>query len=106
VKTFHVYIMTNWPRGTLYTGMTSELHRRVEHHRTGAVEGFTAKYRLTMLVHAEEAPDALAAIAREKEIKRWRRAKKIALIEATNPGWSDLAREWFAEAGRSHRRAR
>jgi putative endonuclease len=85
-----VYIVTNRPRGTLYTGVTSDLPRRAYQHRTGAVEGFTKRYRLRLLVWFERHEDIVEAIAREKTLKRWQRAWKFELIEALNPNWDDL----------------
>ncbi|HEV2398724.1 MAG TPA: GIY-YIG nuclease family protein [Candidatus Sulfotelmatobacter sp.] len=94
-KQFFVYIVTNGPKGaTLYVGITGDLRRRVWQHKNKTVPGFTSRYNLTQLVYYEcfFYPDA--AIAREKEIKGWRRSKKIALIQSMNPGWQDLARDW------------
>ena len=85
-----VYMMTNRRAGTLYVGVTSDLPRRVWEHREGLVEGFTRRYGLTILVWAEHHDDILSAIQREKNIKHWPRAWKIALIEAQNPEWEDL----------------
>ena len=85
-----VYIVTNRPNGTLYVGVTSDLARRVHEHREGTIEGFTRRYRLTRLVHAEFHDDIRDAIQREKAIKRWRRAWKVRLIHEANPGWNDL----------------
>jgi putative endonuclease len=85
MKRFHVYIMTNVARGTLYIGVTSDLARRVEQHKSKQVESFTRRYNLTMLVYSEQADRAIDAITREKQIKGLSRAKKIALIEAANP---------------------
>ena len=85
-----VYIMTNRPYGTLYTGVTNDLARRIWEHRTGALGGFTAKYGIKMLVWYEVHPSVVEAIAREKRIKRWRRRWKLALIETMNPEWLDL----------------
>ncbi|MBL0932417.1 MAG: GIY-YIG nuclease family protein [Alphaproteobacteria bacterium] len=85
-----VYIVTNRPRGTLYTGVTSDLPRRAHQHRTGAVEGFTKRYRLRLLVWFERHEDIVEAIAREKTLKRWHRAWKFELIESLNPNWDDL----------------
>jgi putative endonuclease len=82
--------MTNRPNGTLYVGVTSDLRRRACEHRAGFVEGFTARYELKLLVFCEAHPTMLAAIQREKNIKQWRRAWKIRLIEALNPEWQDL----------------
>jgi putative endonuclease len=87
---FYVYILFNYSR-TLYVGVTNDLVRRVDEHRTGKVPGFTAKYKIKQLAHYEIYPDALSAIAREKQIKGWTRAKKIALVESTNPHWEDLS---------------
>ena len=92
-RTYWVYIMTN-RSGTLYVGMTNNLLRRVGEHRRGQVLGFTSRYKITRLVHAESCSDARAAITREKEIKGWRREKKLALITESNPDWLDLAAGW------------
>ncbi|HNB52713.1 MAG TPA: GIY-YIG nuclease family protein [Anaerolineales bacterium] len=93
---YFVYIM-NSPTGTLYTGMTNDLHRRVYQHKHKLIEGFTSKYNVTRLAYFEESTDVKAAIAREKEIKGWRRSKKIALIKSINPKWQDLAEGWYDE---------
>jgi putative endonuclease len=85
-----VYIMTNKPYGTLYIGVTSDLRRRAYEHRIGAVEGFTKRYGLTRLIHAEQYDDIRLAIQREKSLKRWRRSWKLELIAASNSGWADL----------------
>ena len=92
MKQYFVYIMTN-ASGTLYTGITNNLARRVYEHKNKLVPGFTSKYNITKLVYYEECSDVLAAIAREKQIKGWLRAKKIALIESINPGWQDLGED-------------
>jgi len=89
----YVYIMTNRSR-TLYTGVTNDLRRRVYEHKHKLVPGFTEKYNITRLVYFEETPNVQAALAREKQIKGWLRAKKIALIEEANPGWRDLSEGW------------
>jgi predicted GIY-YIG superfamily endonuclease len=85
-----VYIMANKPNGTLYTGVTSNLPRRVFEHRSGAVAGFTSQYGCKMLVWFAQYDDMANAIAREKQIKAGSRKKKLALIESTNPTWQDL----------------
>jgi putative endonuclease len=85
-----VYIMTERYRGTLYTGVTSDLAARVWAHREGCGSKFCARYRLTRLVYAEEAPTIYEAIAREKAMKKWNRAWKIELVERANPDWDDL----------------
>ena len=85
--------MTN-RSGTLYTGVTNDLRRRVAQHRRGVGSHFTAKYRIRQLIYYQACTDVKSAIAREKEIKGWRRAKKVALIESVNPDWRDLSEEW------------
>ncbi len=75
---------------TLYTGVTSDLARRLAEHRRKTTDGFTSKYNVGMLVYYEATSDVRSAIAREKQIKGWTRAKKIALIESANPQWRDL----------------
>ena len=92
MRRFHVYILSN-RTGTIYTGVTSNLPHRLEQHRAGTADAFTKKYMIDRLVYAEEAPDAQSAIAREKQIKRWRREKKVALIKSINPHWRDLSQE-------------
>jgi putative endonuclease len=87
---YWVYILSSKPHGTLYVGMTSNLVKRAFEHREGLVEGFTKRYGVKRLVWFEEHATALAAIAREKSIKRWARAMKIAVIEESNPDWHDL----------------
>jgi putative endonuclease len=91
---YFVYILTN-RSGTLYTGVTNDLVRRVWEHKRKLVPGFTAKYNIDRLVHFDETSDVSAAIAREKQIKGWSRAKKVALVETANPGWIDLSIEWY-----------
>lgn len=85
-----VYIMASAKNGTLYTGMTSDLIKRVWQHKENIVEGFTKKYHVHQLVYFELVNDMLAAIVREKQIKAGSRTKKIALIEQNNPDWLDL----------------
>ena len=94
-RRYHVYIMASFSR-TLYVGVTNDLGRRVLEHRSKAVPGFTRKYNITRLVHADEFGDVREAIAREKQIKGWRRDRKIELVESVNPEWDDLAETWFA----------
>ena len=94
-RQFYVYIMTNGPRGaTLYVGITGDLVRRVWEHKSKVIPGFTSRYNVTSLVYYECFVYPETAIAREKEIKGWRRSKKILLIEAMNPRWEDLSRDW------------
>ena len=94
-RLFFVYIMTNGPKtAVLYTGITGDLRRRVWQHKNKLVPGFTSRYNLTQLVYYERFIYPDAAIAREKEIKGWRRNKKLRLIESMNPNWDDLACNW------------
>jgi putative endonuclease len=86
-----VYILTSRFRGTIYTGVTSDLVRRVWEHRNGIRSGFPGRYAVHRLVWWEAFGDIELAIGREKQIKRWHRPWKINLIEAANPNWSDLA---------------
>jgi putative endonuclease len=92
MKHYYVYIMTNRSK-TLYTGVTNNLQRRMYEHKHHLVAGFTSKYQITRLVYFEETSDVNAALAREKHIKGWLRAKKVALIESLNPDWRDLSEE-------------
>jgi putative endonuclease len=89
-KTGSVYIMCNQAR-TLYVGVTSDLRGRLHQHRAGTFAGFTKRYGIDRLVFVEVFPEMVSAIAREKQIKGWSRAKKIAWIEKQNPGWDDLS---------------
>jgi putative endonuclease len=89
-RNYCVYILASRSRN-LYVGVTGDLERRLIEHRDGLVEGFTTRYRIFRLVQFEIFGDITAAIAREKEIKGWRREKKIRLIERNNPTWADLA---------------
>lgn len=89
---YWVYILASQARGTLYIGVTGRLAERIAEHRNGRVAGFTRQYRVTRLVLVEEYDDVNEAIAREKAMKKWRRAWKIELIERSNPQWRDL---WF-----------
>jgi putative endonuclease len=85
-----VYIMTNRSNSVLYTGVTSNLVRRVYEHKEHLVKGFTDTYNLEKLVYYEVTEDMTSAIMREKQIKGWLRRKKIALVEGANPQWQDL----------------
>jgi putative endonuclease len=91
-----VYIMTNKNNGVLYTGVTSNIFKRVAEHKNKAVEGFTSKYNISKLVYYEEYETMPEAIAREKQIKGGSRKKKIDLINSENPEWKDLYDEFFA----------
>ncbi len=87
---YWVYLMASGKCGTLYVGVTNNLMRRVFEHRSGAVKGFTDRYRVHRLVWFESTPSIEAAIVKEKQIKNWKREWKIALIEKANPEWRDL----------------
>ena len=89
-RVYCVYILPNRSR-TLYVGVTNSLARRIQEHREGLGSAFVSKYAIHRLVHVECAPTPRDAIAREKQLKRWSRKKKIALIEESNPDWLDLA---------------
>ena len=91
----HIYILASKRNGTLYTGVTNDLERRIVEHKTKLLPGFTEKYEVTKLVYCEEIPSATSAIAREKQIKKWNRKWKLRLIEECNPEWKDLSEEWM-----------
>jgi putative endonuclease len=90
MRTYYTYIMASRSR-VLYTGVTNDLARRVIEHRRGVNADFTSRYRVTRLVYFEEFADIRDAIAREKQIKGWKRSRKISMIERRNAGWEDLA---------------
>ncbi|MEX2158040.1 MAG: GIY-YIG nuclease family protein [Dehalococcoidia bacterium] len=92
-RDYSVYIMANESR-RLYIGVTGDLIGRVSEHKLKLVDGYTKRNNMTRLVLYEEFSDVLVAIEREKELKGWRRARKVALIEATNSRWRDLADDW------------
>ena len=94
MRQYYVYIMTNGVR-TPYIGVTNDLTRRAYEHRQKLADGFTNKYNITMLVHYEVTTDVQSAIAREKQLKGWRRSKKVDLIERVNPAWVDLSLGWY-----------
>ncbi len=96
MKQYYVYILSNKSR-TLYTGVTNNLFRRMYEHKHKINKGFTSKYKIDRLVFFEQTNDIHSAIAREKEIKGWKREKKLALIQAENPEFLDLSSEWFDE---------
>jgi putative endonuclease len=96
MKQYYVYIMASLAR-TIYTGVTNDLQRRVYEHKQKETPGFSQRYNVTRLVHYESTNSVHVAIAREKQIKGWTRAKKIALIETANPEWKDLAADWYAD---------
>ena len=93
---FWVYILSS-RSGTLYVGLTGFFEKRIHQHKYDTIEGFTRKYQCHRLVYYESYQDVQVAIAREKQLKRWRREKKIVLIEKLNPRWQDLAENWGRE---------
>ena len=95
---YYVYILTN-KSGTLYTGVTNDLERRVRQHKARAISRFTARYKIDRLVYYERFNDVTQAIEWEKRIKGWVRVKKIALIELANPQWEDLSSGWYEDVG-------
>ncbi|HYW63664.1 MAG TPA: GIY-YIG nuclease family protein [Bradyrhizobium sp.] len=90
-RTWYVYILASGPHGTLYMGITNNVRLRLEQHRTGRGSNFVKQYGVYRLVHVEEYPTPLEAIAREKQLKNWRRDWKIELIEENNLDWGDLS---------------
>ena len=98
-KSGYVYILFNQRKGTLYTGVTSDLISRIYQHKNGTHDGFTKKFDITKLGHYEVFEDMRDAIAREKQIKSGSRGKKIQLIERSNPGWRDLWWDITGQAG-------
>ena len=105
-KTYYVYILTN-RSGTLYTGVTGDLVRRMEQHKLGGVRGFASTYKLDRLVYFEGTTDIFSALERERQIKAWRREKRVALIREMNPHWLDLTETWSDSWGEedSHRQS-
>ena len=93
-KTYYVCILTS-RTGTLYIGMTNDLERRMYEHKNGLYPGFTKNYRVNRLVYYEETSEVDVAIAREKQLKKCRRSKKINLVNSMNHKWKDLSEDWF-----------
>ena len=91
---YYVYMLTNWKNNVLYIGVTNDLSRRLYEHSNHLVKGFTDRYNINKLVYFESCNDIRSAIAREKELKAWRREKKNALVEKHNPQWRDLSEDW------------
>ena len=94
-KLYHVYILSNKTNTVVYIGVTGDLMRRLWEYRNDVADGFTKRYHVHKLVYYESTTDAQAAIDREKQLIKWRRAKKNELIESINPAWKDLAADWF-----------
>lgn len=93
MKSYYVYILASKRNGTLYIGVTDHLVKRVWQHKNNLVEGFTKRYKVHMLVYYEDTPDIMSAIAREKQLKAWKRQWKLELIEKNNTDWHDLYNE-------------
>ena len=91
---YYVYILSNWDDSVLYIGVTDDLARRLYEHQNHLVDGFSYKYNVNKLVYYEHTSDVRSAIAREKQLKGWTRAKKNTLIQKTNPDWKDLSLTW------------
>jgi len=89
-----VYMLSNWDDSVLYIGVTSDLPKRLYEHRNGLADGFTKKYNVHKLVYFEESPYMQSALEREKQLKKWTRAKKNALVSGINPTWRDLSVDW------------
>ena len=94
---YWVYIVSNKYTSVIYTGVTNDIVRRIWEHKSGTVRGFTSRYKCSQLLYHEEFADINKAIAREKQIKGWKRDKKIELIVSLNPDRQDLAADWFLE---------
>ena len=94
MKSYCVYVLSSLS-GVLYVGVTNDIQRRVNQHKQKPVPGFSAKYNITKLVYYETFENIRAAIEREKQFKRWGRAKKVWLIESKNPKWADLSADWL-----------
>ena len=96
---FFVYILAN-RNGVLYVGSTSDLRRRIAEHRLGLRKGFTHRYSVDRLVYFEATESSRALVARERQLKGWRRGRKVELIQGLNPEWCDLAASEFGDAGK------
>jgi putative endonuclease len=103
---YYVYVLTNRNDKVMYVGVTSDLERRVFENKKKTIPGFTERYNVNKLVYFEETHDIYAAVAREKEIKKWRRKKKNDLVVAVNPQWKDLSEGWdeISPIGRDDKR--
>ena len=91
---YYTYILANWNNHVLYIGVTSNLMHRLYEHKNELMDGFSKKYHTHKLVYFETTNDVRVALGREKQLKKWSREKKNALISADNPTWKDLSDEW------------
>ena len=94
-RRYYIYLLTNWNNKVMYIGVTNNLVRRIYEHKNKLIEGFTRKYNVNKLVYFEETIEINSALEREKELKRWRREKKDALVNRVNMEWKDLSEGWF-----------
>ena len=95
MNAYYIYILASRRNGTLYIGVTNDLRKRVYEHKNNLIEGFTKRYGIHQLVYFEKTENIESAIKREKQLKAWKRAWKIRLIEDTNPTWKDLFKDLF-----------
>ena len=94
IKNYYIYIMAS-QSGTLYVGMTNDIKKRVYQHKNHSIPGFTDKYNVDQLLYIETTSDSVSAIRREKQLKKWGREKKVALVDSQNPDWKDLSKGWY-----------
>ena len=94
MNNYYVYILTNWNNKVMYIGVTNNLERRLYEHKHELIDGFTKKYHVHKLVYFEQTGDIHAALAREKQLKNWSRAKKDTLVKQMNPQYLDLSESW------------
>jgi len=94
MNNYYIYIMAS-QSGTLYIGMTNDIKKRVYQHKNHLIAGFTDKYSVDRLLYVETTSDPVSAIRREKQLKKWRREKKAALVDSQNPDWKDLSQGWY-----------
>ncbi len=104
-ENYFVYFMTSMNNRVLYIGISSKLEQRVSQHKNGLMEGFTKRYKCHKLVYYEVYDDPENAILREKQLKRWIRKKKNALVDKKNPKWEDLSSEWYIDPSTAGRAA-
>jgi putative endonuclease len=98
LRTYYIYILSNWNNQVLYTGVTNNLERRLYEHTNKLADGYTKKYNVDKLVYFEITENVESAILREKQIKAYRREKKDALIKGANPGWYDLSESFYQDS--------
>ena len=94
MRTFYVYVLGS-KTGTLYVGVINDIERRVHEHKHHLIPGFTDKYNVDRLLYFETTNDPISAISKEKQIKKWSREKKVALIDSMNAAWDDLSEDWY-----------